>query len=78
MGRKEEERWGGEVHLPRWLRRRRPLPEDTPEKLAEGQRAKEPEGSVLENADRVMGTMGLGSWMYDELPDGKKDRRRKE
>jgi hypothetical protein len=77
MGRKEEERWGGEVHLPRWLRRR-PRPEDTPEKLAEGQRAKEPEVSVLENADRAMGSMGLGSWMYDELPDGQKDRRRKE
>jgi hypothetical protein len=71
MGRKELEPWGGEVRLPRWLRRRRPRPEDTPEKLSEGTRAKEPDVSVLENADRAMGSMGLGSWMYDDLPEKK-------
>jgi hypothetical protein len=74
MGRKELERWGGEVRLPRWLRRRRARPEDTPEKLSEHGRAAEPDVSVLENADRAMGSIGLGSWMYEDLPE-KKGRR---
>ena len=51
---RELEPWGGEVHMPRWLRRllrRPPEPEDTPE------RAHEPHAqsdrSVLENANRA-------------------------
>jgi len=69
MARKELEPWGGDLHLPRWLRRRRKEMSDTPEKLAERPDAKERERSVLENADRAMGSIGLGSWMYDDLPD---------
>jgi hypothetical protein len=65
MARKQPEAWGGEVHLPRWLRRRRkPEPGDTPEKLEEGERAPQPQRSVLENVDRAMGAEGLSGAMY--------------
>jgi hypothetical protein len=73
MARKQLESWGGEVHLPRWLRRRRtPEPGDTPEKVEEGDRTQEPERSVLENVDKAMGAIGLSGAMY--LDD---DHRRK-
>jgi hypothetical protein len=49
------EPWGGEMHMPRWLRKalRRPEPPgDTPEAAHEAR--KPPDGpSVLENADRA-------------------------
>jgi hypothetical protein len=59
MAEKRPEAWGGEVHLPRWMRRLRRKPEatDTPQKLAEthkGKVAKEPERTVLENVDRTL------------------------
>lgn len=52
--------WGGEVHLPRVLRRllRRPDPEDTPERVHERRQPEYPETSVLENADRAI----FGAW----------------
>jgi hypothetical protein len=55
MSDRQLEPWGGEMHMPRWLRRalRRPdLPGDTPEAAHEARR---PAGSpsVLENADRA-------------------------
>jgi hypothetical protein len=71
--RKQLESWGGEVHLPRWLRRRRTSdPSDTPERVKEGDRTQEPERSVLENVDKAMGATGLSGAMY--LDD---DHRRK-
>jgi hypothetical protein len=50
-----EEAWGGDVHVPRWLRKlvHRPEPPgDTPERLHE---AREPQRqpSVLENSSRA-------------------------
>lgn len=67
MPRKQLESWGGDVHLPRWLRRRRaPDAGDTPEKVAEGDRAQESDRTVLENADRAMGAFGLSGGMYKE------------
>jgi hypothetical protein len=67
VARKQLESWGGEVHLPRWLRRRRAqAPADTPEKLAEGARERERERTVIENADRAMGAFGLSGAMYKE------------
>ena len=74
MARKQLETWGGEVHLPRWLRwRHKAEPGDTPERLHEGERAREPERSVLENADRAMGALGLSSAMYRD--ESNKDHR---
>ena len=55
MSNRQLEPWGGEVHMPRWMRkllRRRDLVEDTPE-AAHEKRKVQPEGSVLENADRA-------------------------
>ena len=76
MARKQLETWGGEVHLPRWLRwRHKAEPGDTPERLHEGERALEPERSVLENADRALGALGLSGAMYRDDPRTK-DRRR--
>ena len=55
MSGRQQEAWGGEVKVPRWLRRilRRPEPpEPTPEAAHE---ARKPQGgpSVLENANRA-------------------------
>ncbi len=54
---RDPEPWGGEVRLPRALRRllRRQEPEDTSEKRAEARRSQAPERSVLENADKAAG-----------------------
>jgi hypothetical protein len=74
MARKQFESWGGEVHLPRWLRRRRtPEPGDTPEKLEEGDRSPASEDSVLENTDKAMIAGGVGGW--HDLPGQKHYRR---
>ena len=58
MAERKLEACGGEVHVPRRLRRRRGKPEatDTPEKLAESHKGKgDPPGrTVLENADQVV------------------------
>jgi hypothetical protein len=52
--------WGGEVHLPGWVRwlLRRPAPSDTPERTHEARQPKDPGVSVLENADRAV----FGAW----------------
>ena len=55
--------WGGEVRLPRWLRRK-PQPTDTPEKIAERRRPAQPPRSVLESVDRAIG----GAWLFYDLP----------
>jgi hypothetical protein len=50
-----QEAWGGEVHMPHWLRRvlHRPEPPgDTPE-AAHEKRKPQPQPSVLENANRA-------------------------
>ncbi len=58
--RRQFEPWGGDVHvLPRWLhlRRRKPEPEDTPEKQAEAHKGKvgpEEKRTVLKQADQMM------------------------
>ena len=67
------EPWGGEVHLPRWVRRmlRRPEPAgDTPEAAHE---ARKPQTgpSVAQNADRA--AVGPLSELYHE---GRRTKRR--
>ena len=55
MADRQQEAWGGEVQLPRWLRRllRRPEPVGpTPEAAHEARKARA-ERSVLENANRA-------------------------
>jgi hypothetical protein len=75
MARKQLEPWGGEVHLPRWLlRRRKPESGDTPEKLEEGDRSQDADRSVLGNTDKAMIAQGVGGW--HDLP-GQKHYRRK-
>jgi hypothetical protein len=70
---RELEPWGGEVHLPRWLRRvlrLRPEPEDTPQRAHE---AKGPQSdrTVLENANRA----ATGA-VVDLYKEGREVRRR--
>jgi hypothetical protein len=51
------EPWGGELHLPGWLRRllKRPAgPGDSPERMHEARRPQEPDVSVAENVDRAV------------------------
>jgi hypothetical protein len=53
---REQEPWGGEVRLPRWLRsllRRSPEPGDTPERADEKRRRQQPDKSVTAAADRA-------------------------
>jgi hypothetical protein len=67
------EPWGGEVHLPRWLRRllRRPEgPADTPERAHERRKGEAPSKSVAANADRA--AVGILSDLYRE---GRQKRR---
>jgi hypothetical protein len=55
MPKKELEEWGGEVHVPRWMRRllRRPDPPgDTPERSSEW-RPPAAERTVTQNANRA-------------------------
>jgi hypothetical protein len=58
--RRQLEPWGGDVHLlPGWLRlrRRKPEPEDTPEKQEESHKGKvgpEEKRTVLKQADQIM------------------------
>ena len=65
MADKKQEAWGGEVRVPRWLRRLRRKPEtsDTPENFAEAHKGKvDPPGrSVIENADQTV-------WGFHDLP----------
>jgi hypothetical protein len=58
MGDEQFNAWGGEVHLPRWLRRLRHKSAggDTPEKLRESHKGTVPpptDKSVVENVDQM-------------------------
>ncbi len=57
---RELQSWGGEVQLPRWIRRllRRPTSTDTPEAAHERRQPSYPDVSVAENADRAI----FGAW----------------
>jgi len=63
---RELEPWGGEVRLPKWLRRvlRRPDPEDTPERAREPRRSPGSDRSALENANRA--AVGPMTDLYNE------------
>jgi hypothetical protein len=66
MSNREQDAWGGEVRMPRWLRRMLRRPEalaDTPEAAHEKRKA-EPGRSVVENADRA--AVGVLSELYRE------------
>ena len=72
MADRQQEAWGGEVQMPRWLRRllRRPDPvDDTPEAVHERRKAG-PSESVLENANRA--SIGHIADIYHE---GRRKRR---
>jgi hypothetical protein len=74
MSNRQQEAWGGEVRMPRWLRRlvRRPEPlGDTPEGAHEA-RKPQPGPSVGQNADRA--AVGVMSELYHE---GRTERRAK-
>jgi hypothetical protein len=50
-----EEAWGGDVHMPRWLRKlvdRPETPGDTPERAHEACKP-QPQPSVIENSNRA-------------------------
>jgi len=70
---RELQPWGGEVQLPRWVRRllRRPIPTDTPERIHEGRQPHYPDLTVLENADRAI----FGAWSEGH-PGNKQPHRR--
>ena len=55
MSDRQLEPWGGEVHMPRWLRKalRRPEPPGNTPEAAHEARKEQPGASVLENADRA-------------------------
>jgi hypothetical protein len=64
---RELEPWGGEVKVPRWLRRvlRRPEPEDSPERDREPKRPPQhTDRTVLENANRA--AVGAMTDLYNE------------
>jgi hypothetical protein len=71
---RELEQWGGEVHLPRWLRRllRRPEPPgDTPEHDSEWHPPAR-ERSVAENANRA--ATGVMADLYSEGRQNRRDK----
>jgi hypothetical protein len=54
---REPQPWGGEVQLPRWIRRllKRPIdPGPSAESMHEARQPQQPEVSVQENADRAI------------------------
>ena len=55
MSDRQLEPWGGEMHMPRWLRKalRRPEPPGPTPEAAHEARKEQPGASVLENADRA-------------------------
>ena len=68
---RKQEAWGGEVHMPRWLRRVLHKPEapgDSPEAAHEARKA-QPSATVAQNADRA--AVGPLSDLYHE---GKRKR----
>ena len=63
--------WGGDVKMPRWLRRlmhRRELPADTPE-AAHEKRKPPAQPSVIENSSRA-----LSGSLLDFYNDGRKNK----
>ena len=72
MSNREQEAWGGEVRMPRWLRRmlRRPEALGHTTEAAHEKRKAEPGRSVAENADRA--AVGVLSELYRE---GRRKRR---
>jgi hypothetical protein len=67
-----QEPWGGEVHLPRWMRKlmhRPDPPGDTPERAHEARKPTEGP-SVLENANRA--SVGALGDLYSEGRSAKK------
>jgi hypothetical protein len=64
---RELEPWGGDVRLPRWLRRLLRRPDDvgdTPERAHERRRRQQPDKSVAGAADRA--AVGMLSDLYRE------------
>jgi hypothetical protein len=71
MPKQELEEWGGEVRVPRWLRRllrRSDPPGDTPERATEG-RAPQREPTVTENSNRA-----ASGALVDLYNEGRKKR----
>ena len=66
MSSRQQEPWGGEVQMPRWLRRalRRPEPPDPTPEAAHEARKSQPSVSVAQNADRA--ALGPLSDLYHE------------
>jgi len=66
MSERQQEAWGGEVRMPRWLRRmlRRPEPPGATPEGAHEARQPQPERSVAKNADRA--AVGVLSDLYRE------------
>jgi hypothetical protein len=76
MPKRELEEWGGEVHVPRWVRKvlHRPAPPgDTAEKQSEWTPPPPPERSVAENANRA--NTGVLTDLYREGREGRRKRR---
>ncbi len=70
---RELEPWGGDVRLPRWIRRmlrRRDDLGDSPERMHERRKGEQPQKSVAANADRA--AVGILSDLYRE---GRQKRR---
>jgi hypothetical protein len=70
---REQEPWGGDVRLPRWLRSllRRPVePSDTPERSHERHKGESPDKSVAGAADRA--AVGPLSDLYREERKGRR------
>ena len=71
---RELEPWGGELRMPRWMRRvmrRGPAPEDSPERAHERRNAETPVETPLMAIDRAI--LGPFSQAY---PDKRAGRRR--
>ena len=76
MSNRQQEEWGGEVRMPRWLRRmlRRPAPlDDTPEGAHEA-RTSQSGQAVRQGAGR--GEADLMSNLYHEGRDERRAKRR--
>ena len=70
---RELQPWGGDVKLPRLIRRmlgRPDDPGDTPERMHEARQPEYPDVSVAENADRAI----FGAWSEGH-PGNRRDRR---
>jgi hypothetical protein len=71
---RELEPWGGELRMPRWMRRvmgRGPAPEDTPELIHERRNAETTTMTPLMNLERAI----MGPWS-EAQPDKRAGHRR--